>query len=157
VSLVGKLVAKCQGVGELRVYRRLIANQQEDLLSGAWGEDLDQAREQLEKEAYLQEIRDQDLRLQLETQAQIIDMLLTRAPQPQHCFQVVRASAIQGLTRELAPWVDAGELARYLSFYEAGTLEDPFEKLRQAHKPQLLSLLNQHVVELEQQRLEEVN
>ena len=55
--------------------------------------------------------------------------------------------------------MDAGELARYLSFYEAGTLDtgDPFEKLRQAHKPQLFSQLNQHVVELEQQRLEEVN
>lgn len=86
-------------------------------------------------------------------------MLLTRAPQPQHCFQVVRASAIQSLTRELAPWVEAGELGRYLSFYETGGAieEDPFEKLRQAHKPQLLTLLNQHVVELEQQRLEEVN
>jgi len=85
-------------------------------------------------------------------------MLLTRAPQPQHCFQVVRASAIQSLTRELAPWVEAGELERYLSFYETGTIEDdPFERLRQAHKPQLLTLLNQHVVELEQQRLEEVN
>jgi hypothetical protein len=69
-------------MADMRVYRRLIANQQEDLLSGTWGEDLvvDQAREQLEKEAYLQALRDQDLRLQLETQAQIIDMLLTRAP-----------------------------------------------------------------------------
>jgi len=41
VSLVGRLVARCQGMGELRVYRRL--NQQEDLLSSAWGED--EARE----------------------------------------------------------------------------------------------------------------
>lgn len=42
-------------MADLRVYRRLIASQQEDLLSGTWGEDLvvDQAREQLEKETYL--------------------------------------------------------------------------------------------------------
>ena len=115
MGLVGKLVQRCQGMADMRVYRRLIASQQEDLLSGTWGEDLlvDQAREQLEKEAYLQALRDQDLRLQLETQAQIIDMLLTRAPQPQHCFQVVRASAIQGLTRELAPWVDLNTVVHF--------------------------------------------
>lgn len=72
---------------------------------------------------------------------------------------MVRTSSLAALLRELGPWVEEEEVQRYLSYFgPEAEGEQVLERLRQAQKPsQLMTKLNQHVVELEQQRLEEVN
>lgn len=55
----------------MKIYRHLVSQYADVLSENSWNDDIliEQAREQLEKEKYLAAIRDQDLKLQLETQA----------------------------------------------------------------------------------------
>jgi hypothetical protein len=71
VSLVGRLASRCQGLADMKIYRHLVSQYADVLSENSWNDDIliEQAREQLEKEKYLAGIRDQDLKLQLETQA----------------------------------------------------------------------------------------